>query len=76
MEAKRQLQLNQLTEALDEHLQALEYSYRHDIKEQRVHLRTNCAIICLKLQMYSDAYDHSMECVKLDPNNSTVSSYG
>ena len=73
MEGKTQLQQNHLKEALDEYLQALDYSYKHNINEQRVHLRTSCALICLKLQMYNDAYNHSKECVQLDADNSTVS---
>jgi len=32
-------------------------------------IRANCAQTCLKLELYSDAYTHSCECVKLDPQN-------
>ena len=38
-------------------------------------IRANCAMACLKLQMYSDAYTHCMECVKLDPENHKVGMY-
>lgn len=32
-------------------------------------IRANCAQACLKLEMFSDAYTHSCECIKLDPQN-------
>lgn len=42
------------------------------MKEQMALIRANCAMACLKLQMYSDAHTHCMECVKLDPENHKV----
>lgn len=32
-------------------------------------VRANCAQACLKLRLFSDAYTHGVECVKLDPQN-------
>lgn len=38
------------------------------IKEMSL-IRANCAQACLKLQLFSDAYTHSQECIKLDQSN-------
>ena len=35
-------------------------------------IQAKCTLACLKLQIYSDAYTHSMEWVKLDPENDEV----
>lgn len=32
-------------------------------------IRANCAQACLKLELYNEAYAHSCECIRLDPQN-------
>ena len=60
------------SEALDKYCQALDHCRQHNMKEQMALVRVKCAMACLKLQMYSDAYTHCTECVKLDPENHKV----
>ena len=59
-------------EALSKYFQALNHCRQHNMKEQMALIRANCAMACLKLQMYSDAYTHCVECVNLDPENHKV----
>ena len=63
------------SEAHLNYLEALKYCRQHDIKDQRVLAHTNCAMACLELQKYSDAYTHCTECFRLDSENSMVSQY-
>ena len=63
------------SEAHLKYLEALEYCNQNDIKEQRVLAHTNCAKVCLILQLYSDAYTHCMECARHDSDNHMVSNH-
>ena len=56
-------------EALGKYFQALNLCRKNKMKKEMALIRANCAQACLKLQMYSDAFTHCSECVKLDPNN-------
>ena len=60
---------NNRSEVLTKYLHVLEYCYKYDIKENRPHVHINCAKLYLELQKYSDAYEHCMECTKLDLKN-------
>ena len=55
--------------ALGKYFQALKYCREHKMNKEMSLIRANCAQACLKLQMFSDAYTHSCECVKLDKAN-------
>lgn len=55
--------------ALGKYFQALKYCREHKMNKEMSLIRANCAQACLKLQLFSDAYTHSCECVKLDKNN-------
>ena len=59
-------------EALNKYMDALNCSSHCNIKEQIALIRANCAMACLKLQMYGAAYTHCVEWVKLDPENHKV----
>lgn len=56
-------------DALGKYFQALKYCREHKMNKEMSLIRANCAQACLKLQLFSDAYTHSQECVKLDKSN-------
>ena len=60
------------SEALGIYLEALNCCREHNMKEQMALIQSCCAMACLELHMYSDAYLHSMEYVKIDPGNDEV----
>ena len=39
------------------------------MKKEQSLIRANCAQACLKLELFSDAFTHCCECVKLDKTN-------
>ena len=53
-------------ESLGKYFQA--FKYCRDEREKSL-IRANCAQACLELEMFSDAYTHSCECVNLDKSN-------
>lgn len=57
------------TEALSKYFQALKYCRENRMTKEMSVIRSNCAMACLKLEMFSDAYTHCCECVKLDKTN-------
>ena len=59
-------------EALDKYMEILNCCSQHSTKEQIALIHANCAMACFKQQMYSDAYTHCMEWVKMDPENHEV----
>ena len=59
-------------EAHDLYVQGLNYCTQYDLKEHRVDVRIKCAVVCLERKMYYEAYNYSMECVRLDENNQLV----
>ena len=54
-------------QALGVYFKALKYCQKFNMPEEMALVRSNCALACLKLQLYSDAYSHCCECVKMDP---------
>ena len=60
------------SEALGTYLQALNCCCEPNMKEQMALIQSYCAMTCLELQMYSDAYLHSMEYVKMNAVNDKV----
>ena len=61
------------SETLTKYHHILDYCYKYGLDaEQRLHVRTMCAKLCLKLHKYSDAYIQCMECTKLDAKNHEV----
>ncbi len=48
---------------------AINYCKKHNMTREMALIRANCAQACIKLQLYSDAFAHCCECVKLDPEN-------
>ena len=56
-------------QALGKYFQALKYCREHKMDKEMSLIRANCAQACLKLQLFSDAYTHTCECIKLDTTN-------
>ncbi len=56
-------------EALSKYFQAINYCKKRNMMDEVALIRANSAQACLKLELYSDAYTHSCECIRLDPQN-------
>ena len=57
-------------ESLFRYEQALELCRRNDgLVEERALISSNCAEVCLKLQLYDRAITYAEECIGLNPNS-------
>lgn len=56
-------------QALGKYFEALKYCRERNMTEEMSIIRANCAQACLKLQLFSDAFTHSSECIRLNKNN-------
>lgn len=72
--AKEYFDKNLFHEAHENYLQALDYCTKFVIagNELMTEAHINCAMACLKLHMYRDAYDHSTKSLRFDPSNYMV----
>lgn len=68
-EGNKCFQSQEYHSALGKYHHALQLCLKHDLHPQTEVLRANCAQVCLRLELYSEAYQHSDECVKLWPQS-------
>ena len=71
-EGNKCFQAQEYHSALGKYHHALQLSLKHDLHPETEVLRANCAQVCLRLELFSEAYKHSDECVKLWPQSEKV----
>ena len=54
-------------DALGKYFHALKLCHEHGLKTEGARIRSNCALACMKMEMYDDAFTHCTECIQLDP---------
>ena len=74
-EAKIKFKRQEYHKSLSLYQKALELCRQHDgLVEERELTSSNCAKVCLELQLYGKAVTYAEECIGLNPNSHKVQS--